>query len=630
MKTFLAKTKQFAVAHKIITGIVLIAIAWGAYVAYGAATKPVPVTKYVIQNAVEGTVISSVSGSGQVQAQTTVSVKPQVSETVTKIYVQPGDHVTAGQILIQLDTTNEEKAVTQAQLSLQSSQISLEKLQQVTTSSLLQDQSAVTTGQENLLNASTSLEKDYQSGFDTIAGSFIDMQSLMTDLQDFVTGMQVDKVHSNPDAYVDLMPSYLQPAIQPYDSDLLAQYAAAVAAYQQASTDYHAVNRNANQATLNALFTESYNTAKTISDAVKSGTDLLDYAVNNYPSGQGTNALPTITATYQTDFGTYTNTIDSDVSSISGAITTITNDEQSLTNDQLSFAQAQENLNELVAGPNPLDIQTQNISIENAQIGLQTAQENLADDSIRAPIAGVVATMPSVVGETVASPAATIASDDNLAQVTLNEIDAAKVQVGNKATLSFDAFPNLSLAGTVVELDPVGTVSQGVVNYNVQIDFTQPSNTSSSNMVKPGMSVTADIVTQVDQNVVALPNSAVHTSGGASYVLEPASPVAATDLAASASGGILLPAGTTMVPVTIGIANDTQIEITSGVNVGDQIITQTITTSASTASTASTGGTSALRALGGGGGGAVFIGGGGAGGTRTFTGGAGGGARTGG
>ena len=66
----------------------------------------------------------------------------------------------------------------------------------------------------------------------------------------------------------------------------------------------------------------------------------------------------------------------------------------------------------------------------------------------------------------------------------------AKVALGDEATLTFDALPSLSLAGTVVQIDPVGTVSQGVVSYDVQIGFSQPADTSSTNQVKPGMSVT--------------------------------------------------------------------------------------------------------------------------------------------
>jgi multidrug efflux pump subunit AcrA (membrane-fusion protein) len=614
----MSKIKAFAIKHKIISAIIVIAVVWGGYTVYAAVNKPAAVTKYVVQAATQGTVISSVSGSGQVQADTTVDVKPQTSENVTQIYVTPGEHVTTGQLLVQLDTTNEQQSVTQAQLSLQSAQLALAKLEEVATTSVLQDQSGIVSAQDNVANASTSLAKDYQNSFDTIASTFIDLQNIMTNLEDFVGGTQVDKVHDNPDAYVDLMPAYLQPTTEPYATAVEADYQGAVTIYEQNLNDYHAVTPSSTPATISALLAETQNTVQTIAAAVKSVNDLLNYAVNNYPTSQGLGNLPTITTTYQTDFGNYTNTVNTDLNNITTAITNITNDEQAITNDQLALTQASDSYTELIGGPDPLDVQSQNISIENAQLSLQTAQQNLAYDSIRAPIAGVVASVPAIIGETVPSPAVTIVSDGQLAEITLNEIDAAKVQLGNTATLTFDALPDLSLAGTVTEIDPVGTVSAGVVNYNVQINFTQPANTSSTAMVKPGMSVTAAIDTQVDQNTIAVPNAAVHTSGTTSYVLEPATPLSASDLAASASGGIVLPGGTKMVPVTVGISNDTQTEIDSGVNVGDQIITQTIQSTASTASTASTGGTSALRALTGGGGGG------------TFTGGAGGGFRAGG
>jgi HlyD family secretion protein len=607
----MSKIKQFAVKHKIISAIIVIAVVWGGYTVYAAVTKPGAVTKYVVQAATQGTVISSVSGSGQVQADTTVDVKPETSENVTQIYVTPGEHVTAGQLLVQLDTTNEQQAVTQAQLSLQSAQLSLAKLEEVATTTVLQDQSGIISAQNSLINASTSLSKDYQTGFDTIASTFIDLQNIMTNLENFVGGMQVDKVHDNPDAYVDIMPGYLQPTTEPYATSLEADYQGAVTAYEQNLTDYHGASPSSTPATIDALLSETQNTIQTISVAVKAGNDLLNYVVNNYPTSQGLGNLPTITTTYQTDFGNYTNTINSDLNNITGAITTITNDQQAIQNDQLQLTQASDSYTELIGGPDPLDIESQNISIENAQMSLQTAQQNLAYDSIRAPISGVVASVPAIIGETVPSPAVTIVSDGQLAQITLNEIDAAKIQLGNPVSLTFDALPNLALAGTVSEIDPVGTVSSGVVDFTVDINFTQPADTSSTNLVKPGMSVTAAIDTQVDPNVIAVPNAAVHTSGTTSYVLEPATPLSSTDLAASASGGILLPGGTKMVPVTVGISNDTETEIDSGVNVGDQIITETITTNASTASTASTatGGTSALRALTGGGGG-TFVGGG--------------------
>lgn len=283
-----------------------------------------------------------------------------------------------------------------------------------------------------------------------------------------------------------------------------------------------------------------------------------------------------------------------------------------MTNAQLSLQENSSSLDTLVAGPDPLDVQSSQLSVQQQELALQTAQQNYDNDYITAPISGIIASIPAVVGEAPTSPVATIVGDGQVAEVTLNEVDAAKVQVGDKATLTFGALPDLSVAGTVIELDPVGTVSQGVVNYNAQVALAVPND-----QIKPGMSVTADIVTQVDQDVIVVPSSAIVTQGTASYILEPATPVSASDLASSASG-MVLPAAPVRVPVTIGLTDTTQSEITSGVNVGDQIIVQTIAgTSGSTSAAAATaGGAGALRlggaAAGGfGGGGAVFRAGGG-------------------
>jgi multidrug efflux pump subunit AcrA (membrane-fusion protein) len=398
---------------------------------------------------------------------------------------------------------------------------------------------------------------------------------------------------------VGLVPNYLQAGAIPYETTLKGQYSAAVAAYQQNLTDYHAASVSSSAPTMDSLFTETNNTVQAINATVKAGKDLFTYVEQNYPAqANGSQALPAAATTLQNNFSTYTTTMSSAASGMQSTLSGIASDKNSIINTQNSLQQASETLSETIAGPTATTLLGQQISVQTAQYNLTTAQQNLAYTSVTAPISGVVSAISAVIGETAGSNAVTIVGDGQVAQVTLNEIDAAKVALGDKATLTFDALPNLSLAGTVVEIDPVGTVSQGVVSYNVQIGFSQPSDTSSTNQVKPGMSVTANVITQVDQNVIAVPNAAVVTSGSASYILEPATPLSAADLASSASGGIVLSA-TKQVPVTVGLTNDTMTEIASGVNVGDQIVVQTIKSSSATKTTASTGGTSALQLLGG-------------------------------
>lgn len=603
------KLAKYIRTHRAISVAALAILLVAGYFIYQNATSVGTVTKYVVENAATGSVVASVSGTGQVQAGTTINVAAKVSEDVTAIPVKVGDRVAAGQLLVQLDPTNERRALASAELSLQSAQLALAQLHQVTTSTLLQDQNAVQQDQLSLATASTTLSQGYQTGFDDLGGIFVNLQTVMAGMQDFVTGNDLSKTQNDPDAFVSLMPSFLQANMISYKDKVQASYTAAAAAYQQDLADYHATSRTVSQPALDALFSETANTANAVGDAVKASKDFLAYIVNSYPASNSARPLPAITTTLQDNFSGYTNTMASVASGLQGTITGIVADRNNITATQASLAQANETLSELTAGPTDTQLLATQINVQSAQNSLETAQQNLAYTSVRAPISGIVSAIGATIGAVPGSSAVTLVGDGEVALVTLNEIDAAKVQVGDKATLTFDAINGLSLAGTVIEIDPVGTVSQGVVSYNVQVGFSQPANTSSSMQVKPGMSATANIVTQMRQNVIAVPNAAIVTSGGTSYILEPASPLSASDLAASASGGTVL-AATKQVPITVGLANDTMTEVTSGVNVGDQIIVQTIKSTTASKTTATGGGTSALQLLGGGGSGGTRLGGG--------------------
>jgi multidrug efflux pump subunit AcrA (membrane-fusion protein) len=555
---------------------------------------------YVVEKAAPGTVIASLSASGQMQAQASIDIKPQTSETVASIPVTVGQKVTAGQLLVQLDTTNERRALTQSELQLQSAELSLSKLTEApATTTLIQNQNAVVQAESSLTNSEAALTKDYQTGFDTLASAFVDFQTVTAGLQNFVQGSDISKAQNDPDAYVSLLPDYLRSGAEPYSVDVVSAFTAAQAAYQQNLADYHALTRNSAPADLDALFAETYHTAQMESEAVKAVKDLLNYIVNNYPAGQGLVQLPAITNVLQTNFGTYTNTVNGDVSSVGGAVSAIASDKTAVQNAGQTLNQVSSSLATLLAGADPLDVQSSQLSLQQQQLALQTAEQNLAYDSIRAPVTGTVSAIPSVVGAAVSSPAVSMVGQGQVAEVTLNEVDAAKVALNDKATLTFDALPDLSLAGSVVEIDPVGTVSQGVVNYNVQIALATPNAE-----IKPGMSVSATIVTQADQDVLAVPNAAVVKQGTAAYVLEPASPLSDAELASSSNSGIALPAAPIRVSVTVGISNNTLTEITAGVQAGDQIIVQTLSGTTSAAAGTAAGGTSALRSLGGLGGGA--------------------------
>ena len=164
------------------------------------------------------------------------------------------------------------------------------------------------------------------------------------------------------------------------------------------------------------------------------------------------------------------------------------------------------------------------------------------------------------------------------AVVQLNEVDVTQLKGGEKATMTFDAVSGLTLAGSVTAIDTVGTVTQGVVTYNVTVGFDATGTT-----VRPGMTVTAAIVTNVAPDVLYVPNAAVKTSGNGQYVQ--------------------VIAGVSQAPVQktvqVGIATDTYTQIVSGVNEGDNVVTQTIDPN-TTATTARSSGGLGIPGLGGG------------------------------
>jgi len=158
--------------------------------------------------------------------------------------------------------------------------------------------------------------------------------------------------------------------------------------------------------------------------------------------------------------------------------------------------------------------------------------------------------------------------------VSLGETDIVGVKVGDKATLTFDALPDLTLVGEVTYVAAAGTVTQGVVTY----DVTVVPRIGNDN-VKAGMTATAEIITQLKADVLAVPNAAVKTdSSGGYYVL------------------ILTDGAPTTQTVETGIANDAYTEITTGLTAGQAVVTQT--TGGSTTNTTSRGSTGGILGTG--------------------------------
>jgi macrolide-specific efflux system membrane fusion protein len=188
--------------------------------------------------------------------------------------------------------------------------------------------------------------------------------------------------------------------------------------------------------------------------------------------------------------------------------------------------------------------------------------------------------------------ASIITGNATTVSVSVAEVDAPQIQVGQAATITFDALPTKTFTGKVMGMNTTGAVTSGVTTYPTVIQLDDTSDAS----VLPNMSATANIITKVDDNVLLIPSAAVQTVGTTSTVK------------------VLKNGQVSTVSVQTGDASDSQTVITSGLSEGDTVVTSVISTASTTSSTGTSPFSGGLR-LGG-------FGGGGGGGGATRTGGA--------
>ncbi len=602
-------TIKFVRGHKFWSIVIAVVVIYGGWRGIAALTTPAAQTTYTLTPAATMTIVATVSGTGQVANESQVNITPQVPAQMTAVLVSNGQSVKAGQVIARLDDAQQIKAVNSAQASLQNAQISLQKLQQPpTTSTIAQAQYGLLQAQQSVTNASTTLAKDYLGTYNAIAGAYNDMPGIVSGLSDVLYGNEASAKQANMYFYLNLAQPYTY-AINQFQQTAADSYQAALIAYNQAFVDFKNFSWPAPASSTDAMLAETYRTAAAVKQAVTDAKNFMDFVNSTLQSQSGSaniggtyaKQLPSVFATQENSLENYLSTIGTDVTNLYNYQTTLAADKSNVGSAAQNLLSQQASYQELIAGPDPLDIQSDQLSIEQAQNNLTDAQNTLADYTIRAPFAGTIAAVGVSVGDNVSggTTIATIITPQQYAEIPLNEVDAAKVKVGDQATLTFDALPNLTVAGHVTEMDTIGTVSQGVVTYNVQVTLDTQNAT-----IKPGMSVSANIVTNVAQNAIGVPSAAVHTQGQTSYVLVvPQSAIAST----LSDGSVILNGAPESVPVTTGITDGTNIEITSGLNAGDRVVTRT--TSGVTGAAVTTGAAGAARGGFGGGGGIFRIGG---------------------
>ena len=514
-------------------------------------------TTYTTAAAQTMTLTASVSGSGNVSLSSASAVTPQVSGTVSGLSIAVGDTVKKGQTLFTLvnpqlveDVQNAQNAYDKAELGVSQAQLGVKQAELSYDQTLenYEDQSTSTTAASTPTTAhpTSTTEHPTSTTLSPPSISAISPKGGPAGTPVTITGEKLDEISN-------------------------VMFGGAVA------TGLSVVN------------------STTITCIVPPGTGTV--AVIGIVSG-GTQVISPIDWVYGTTIITSASATLIDPVELIAATSTGGSTGSSLT--YLDVKAAKQAITNAQLGVTSAQLQ-----LDSAGLTLQNAKTAAAERTVIAPIAGTVTALNIVNGDTVGSSgqvsgassssgtSSSSSSSDVMDITNLNsfdvivslaETDVTSVKVGQQAVLTFDALPNLTLTGKVTEVDASGTNAQGVVSYNVTVT---PDVTDSS--VKGGMTCTANIITAVATDVLAVPNAAVKTAtDGSSYVQ------------------VLKNNTPTDVTVEVGLATSSYTQITSGLTAGQEVITAAHTPSAggTTTTTRSRTGSGGLTGGGGFGGGA--------------------------
>jgi len=245
--------------------------------------------------------------------------------------------------------------------------------------------------------------------------------------------------------------------------------------------------------------------------------------------------------------------------------------------------------------------------IERAQAGSSQARDQLSKTTVYSPINGTVTILNSKLGERIVATGQFAGTEvmrvadlsRMQAVIDVNENDVPNVKIGDKANVKIDAYGDRKFKGTVAQIGNTGKTTgtgtqEEVTNFEVKINLEREDV-----LLRPGLSCTADIETNMVKDTVAVPMQAVTIRTGdsnlspeeiekkrlktaardkgdnnADYVNERQEKALQKEEREKLSKVVFLKKGgkAQSAKVTTGISDDTYMEIKSGVQPGDEVI----------------------------------------------------------
>ena len=436
--------------------------------ASAAETEPSDSMKTTLIRPAESAV-DRVTAAGNIELVDTRQVVARVNGYVNEVPVEVGDVVGTGDLLVALERTDLRRAVDQARINLTSAELQLE--------SLLADASAA-----------------------ELAAAAADLKSAEENLAEVRNGASEGELAAARSNAASAWASYddlRNGASENERIQLAAAMENAHVAMQEAQTEYDKV-----------AWREDVGMTRQAAQLQQS-TISFESALAAYEEA----VAPASQADMQSALS-QAQTAQQQLDDLMAGPTAV-----NIAAAEAQVAAAQSRLDTLLRGADETDLELARLSIEQAQLTLLEARLDLVKAELVAPAAGTVLRVNVDEGDRVSEGTVAITMADlSQLQLTIDvaEVDIPKVNIGQLADVTIDAFPNTVFAGMISNIEPSSSALDGVIDYPVTVRLIDDSLTN----VRPGMTAVAALRSEVADARWLVPSTAIQESDGETVVFK--------------------------------------------------------------------------------------------------------------
>lgn len=470
-------------ARKPIVIVIIVVLAGGGFGYWYFAKRAIAPSSLVVVT--RGSIVQEVTVTGNTKPEQSVDLAFEKSGKVVGVFANVGDAVSAGKLLIKLDSSELAGSLAEAEANVDAQNAKLLELKNGTRLEEIQ------IDETKVANAVIALD-------DARRGLIDKLNDAYTKSDDAIRNT-ADEFFSNPRSF---NPQF---NFSGTDPQLKSNLEHGRFLLEPSLADWKSSLQTLSAGSDLGSYSDA---AKKNLGAIKSFLDNIAFAINSLtPSASAPQS--TIDA-YKANVATARANINTAIVNLSAAVEKWRSQDSALTLAKNELALAK-------AGTVADRITAQDAALKQAQAKRATIQAQIAKTFLYSPIAGVITKQEAKVGEIAPANIVLVSViSQNKFEIDANvpEADIAKISVGNQARVSLDAYGDAAFRARVAQIDPAETVVDGVPTYLVKFRFD-----GEDSRVKSGMTANIDIETAKKEGVLLLSQRAVIRKNGDTIVM---------------------------------------------------------------------------------------------------------------